>query len=606
MSDKADPSMPAPSSPDSSDTMLGQLKTFSPVFWTGGWMELIERFAYYGVRIMLPVYLLMAIGLGGPELTQMQKGSLFAVWAIVQSFVPILSGGFADRYGCKVNIAIATLFKIIGYLIMAVAIPISEMLAGMPLAEARAAGTDHVFVIIFAGAMGVAFGTAIFKPGIGGLIASQLNDKNASFGWSIFYQLVNIGGFLGPLIGGFMNEEWGPDTVFLLCAGTVALNFIPLFFFKEPARKAAAEGEEKIGPFRMLFESLRGLLEPRLFFYTISFAGFWLLTFQLFDILPNYIHDWVDSRDLASSLDSLIGNDIVPINDDGNLVEEWMILLNALMISIATFIMGYFTRKLPTLVTIIIGILLAVIAIYGLGITMNGWWILGCIGFFSLGEMMSGPGTSRYIVDIAPKGKEALYIGFGNFTVGIGQSIGAIVASFIYQNDGDKAVLARRYLTEKLNMSAEKVDALPKEDVVSTLAKMTDTDSFGVRDLLWNTYDPNFLWTIVALIGVVSLLMLVVYKKVIDAANHNPDHKFNVYGNVFVKILLVPMTFALIGATWWRMNVDISAPKGNWSDAILNNLGLSLNALFFTMMLVISFLPQIRSFLLGSTASTTE
>ena len=37
-----------------------------------------------------------------------RKGEIFALWAIVQSFVPILSGGFADRYGYKINIAAAT------------------------------------------------------------------------------------------------------------------------------------------------------------------------------------------------------------------------------------------------------------------------------------------------------------------------------------------------------------------------------------------------------------------------------------------------------------------------------------------------------------------
>ena len=246
--------------------MLGQLKSFRPVFWLAGWMELIERFSYYGVRVVLPVFMVAAIGNGGPELTQIQKGSLYAVWAIVQSFVPILSGGFADRYGYKVNIAIATLGKIIGYIIMALLHPAGRNVGGHAARRGpRSKGIDQTYGILFAGAMFVAFGTAIFKPGIGGLIATQLNEKNSALGWSIFYQLVNVGGFFGPLVAGYLRViDW--DWVFIICSAAVALNFIPLFFFKEPARLATArrrgEARAHADAFRVTARTAR---TPRLF-----------------------------------------------------------------------------------------------------------------------------------------------------------------------------------------------------------------------------------------------------------------------------------------------------------------------------------------------------
>ncbi|HEX5790002.1 MAG TPA: MFS transporter, partial [Luteolibacter sp.] len=331
----------------------------------------------------------------------------------------------------------------------------------------------------------------------------------------------------------------------------------------------------KPGPIRMFYQSICGLLEPRLFFYTLSFAGFWLMTFQLFDILPNFIDDWVDSRHLASFLQGIIGEGAVPIINGGNLTQEWIINFNALLISIATFMMGYCTRKIPPLVTIIIGILMAVFATYGLGMSMNGWWILACIGLFSIGEMMSGPANSLYIVSIAPEGKKGLYIGFSGFTVGIGWSIGSIIASHIYQNGGDKVVLAKRHLVDKLGVDPARLADLPKEAVMPFFEKTAGLDAFAARDLLWTTYQPYGMWLIFALIGLGSLLILCAYNKVVGAAENNPDHAFNRKGELWVQFLLVPIAGIFIYAT-----------------CVWFSLALLLNTVFFSMMLVISFLPK--------------
>jgi len=566
MSSEATPDTPQ------KDSLVAQFKSLTGVFWIAGWMEIIERFSYYGARVVLPVFMVAAIGNGGPELTQIEKGQIFAFWAVVQSFVPILSGGFADRYGYKVNIAISSALKLMGYLVMAFCIPLAELLAGMPLAEARAAGTDHVYGILIVGSILVAFGTAIFKPGIGGLITSQLTPRNSALGWSVFYQLVNIGGFVGPLVAGYLRViEW--HWVFIICGGAIALNFIPLFFFAEPAQPESTE--KKPGPIKMFYQSICGLLEPRLFFYTLSFCGFWLMTFQIFDILPNFIDDWVDSRHLAAILMSIFGENAVPTINGGNLTQEWMLNFNPLLISLGTFIMGYYTRKVPPLITIIIGIIVAIFATYGLGMSMNGWWVLVCILTFSLGEMLSGPANSYYIVSIAPEGKKGLYIGFSGFTVGIGWSIGSIIASHLYQDGGDKVVLAKRYLVDKMGVDAAKLADMPKEKIMPYFEKVTGTDPFAARDLLWNAYDPASMWTIFAIIGLGSLLILHVYNKVMTASKDKPDHFFNTRGHFLVQVFLIPIAIIFIVGTWFWFS---------WA--------MMLNTAFFLMMMVISFLPK--------------
>ena len=123
-----------------------------------------------------------------------------------------------------------------------------------------------------------------------------MDKRYASVGWGIFYQLVNIGGFLGPMIAGYLRIlEW--EYVFVLCAVGVALNFIPLLMFKEPKHESAVSD---LGPGKIMFQAFAGLLNPRVFFFSLAFAGFWLMFYQLFDILPNFIDDWIDTRAIAS------------------------------------------------------------------------------------------------------------------------------------------------------------------------------------------------------------------------------------------------------------------------------------------------------------------
>ena len=113
-------------------------------------MEIVERFAYYGLRSLLPIYMVVAYEDGGPQFTHIEKGIIFGWWAIVQSFIPVLSGGFADRFGFKKNIAIATAIKIVGYLLMGYAIEIAAVLNGgnMEL-QKGAAGGDYTFWVFF-------------------------------------------------------------------------------------------------------------------------------------------------------------------------------------------------------------------------------------------------------------------------------------------------------------------------------------------------------------------------------------------------------------------------------------------------------------------------
>jgi dipeptide/tripeptide permease len=500
-----------------SESLWQQVKGFPGLFWTANWMELIERFSYYGLRTVVPIYMVLAFEEGGPQFTHIEKASIFAYWALLQSFIPVFTGGFADRFGYKLNIVIATFVKIAGYLVMGYAIRIAAVMNNGDLTGVEGninstAGGEYTYWVFFAGAMLLAAGTAIFKPGLQGMVAKIMPKSRASTGWGIFYQMVNVGAFLGPLLAGPLRlMSW--EYVFLACAAAIALNFIPLFFFSEPER--SAEEQDNSGIMESLIKSFKGLFEPRLFAFTILFSGFWLMFFQLFDILPNFIDDWVDSREIGAMLQGTFGG-IVPINPDGNLGQEWMININALLISLLAFLMGYLTGKVKSLHAMILGIGVSCVAIWMLGMSMDGWWCLFAIGVFSLGEMAASPTRLRYLANIAPPGRSGAYMGYANATVGIGWFFGSLIAGNWYENGGDKVNLAKTYLVENLGQTQSAVDALKKTQVVDRLVELSPNlnDAWGAQKLLWDTYHPYEMWTYFALIGVSSMVGLMVFNYV--------------------------------------------------------------------------------------------
>lgn len=505
--------MAAPPSSSSQVSLGAQLTSFSKVFWIANLMEMLERLAYYGLRTVLPIYMVLSLEEGGPQFDHVQKGMIYAWWAAVQSGVPVFTGGYADRYGYKLTVAISIAIKILGYLVMAWAVPLAAMVSGGE--SSTVPGHATTFSIFTAGALLLALGTAVFKPGLQGIIGTQLHKENGSVGWSVFYQLVNVGGFLGPFLAGWMRlMSW--QWVFVSCAIIVALNYIFLFVFPEPEKEDVEQTTGFLGALKVLWQSAIGICEPRLMGFLVIFSGFWAMFHQLFDLLPNYIDDWVDSTMVADAVARPILGEL-PVEWGGNLPQEYMINLNAGMCMLLAFLIGYATGKVRSMTAMIAGIIVAAGAIYSLGQTTNGWFILLAIALFSLGELMSSPTKMRYFNNIAPPGKKGLYLGYINATGGIGWALGSVIAGSMYEENGDKVVLARRYLTQELGQGAEAVEALEKTAVLPRLMELTSQDAAGVRELLYSTYEPGFVWTHFALIGLMSMVGLILYDRITAA-----------------------------------------------------------------------------------------
>jgi MFS family permease len=459
-----------------------QLRKLPRAYWMLNLMEMFERFAYYGVRVVIPIYIAQADEIHGLHFTQSQKGLIFMLWALVQSGVPVFSGGFADRYGYKKTIAFSIAIKVVGYLLMA---------------------TQRGFWPFTFGCLVLAFGTAIFKPGLWGSLLRQMNKDNSSVGWGMFYMLVNVGGFLGPPLAHFLYGFSWP-TVFYGCAVIVSLNFAMLFTYPD----VAAGGVQSGGVLQVAATTFRNLAKPRLGTFILIMSGFWLMFMQLFDMLPNFIVDWVDSSGMVRTLH------LPPMFTNqtprGTMVaQEWMININSFLIILCVVWVSHLVAKMRRVHSILFGIVISSVGLLAAGFTMSGLACIFGILCFSVGEMLASPKMNDYLGVIAPEGQKALYMGYANMPQAIGWAYGSFLGGQIYDSMGDKANLALRYLREHggLDTGVDRTVAMEK------LQQVLSLDAGAATRLLWAAYHPWRLWIPFAAIGIASSIGIAIYAK---------------------------------------------------------------------------------------------
>lgn len=202
----------------------GSIFSFSSNYYIANTMEIFERLAWYGIFGVLSLYMTAPIELGGLGVTDQQRGTLSAV---VMSFIyllPVLTGALGDRYGYRRMLLLSFALMTPSYYLL---------------------GQVDSYGAFFLTYMVLAVGAAIFKPLIVGTVSRETTDENRSLGFGLFYTMVNIGGFLGPLTVAYLREiSW--ELAFTMAAVSIAINFIPaVFFFKDPTNNADKEKNNK-------------------------------------------------------------------------------------------------------------------------------------------------------------------------------------------------------------------------------------------------------------------------------------------------------------------------------------------------------------------------
>jgi len=470
-------------------------------FWKLNTIEMWERLAYFAVRTVVPIYIMQADDPGGLHLTAAHKGTVYAWWFVLQSVLPMFTGGYADRYGYKRTMAFAIAANAAGYVLMA----LLRSYAGF-----------------FLGVAVLATGTAFFKPSIQGSLAQNLTKDVSSLGWGVFYWVVNVGAAAGPFVAtALLGHPHTPDAwrnVFLASAGFTCLNLLLLPTFRD-----VPSGSDKTeSPLQVMRRTLANIAEPRLVAFLLIMSCFWLMMYQLWDLHPNFISDWVDSSGVAAALSGLPGEGYwaTPTDRGPQVPQQILLNLNALLIVAAVIPVSWLVRRLRTLSCMLAGMAVATAGILVAGLTANGWVLTWGIVLFSAGEMLTGPKKNEYLGLIAPPGKKGLYLGYVNIPVGVGGFVGSKLAGWLYGHYGEKAVLSLKYLATHTPgahwdgdpATLEAATGVARTEAFARLQQNLGLDAVQATELLWRTYQPHLaVWLPFACIGAAAIVALAIF-----------------------------------------------------------------------------------------------
>jgi POT family proton-dependent oligopeptide transporter len=386
---------------------MARRSPFPPVFWVANTIEVLERFAYYGIYIPFGIYMAQ---LG---FTRDQLGVVQTLFLLLSYVFPIVSGTFADRFGFKPVL-------IVSYLIYLPAILLLTTTQSLR-------GIGAVMLLI-----GLAAGT--FKPLISGTVRVTSDATNKTLGFGIFYLMVNVGGTFGPIVAAKLRViSW--NTAFGTAAGCIVLMLLlTIFFYKEPPRalqgKTLGQTFSDLGTVLMDFKFLGFLILLGLFF--------WIPFWAFFNLGALYIEESLDRVRLYQQIAGvpLIGDGLAWVfgsrGDDGvGRVSGDALANTGIVILLFQLFVSRFFEKWRAMPAFLTGLLVAAAGFVVIGMARlgnPGLVILG-IFLFAVGEMASSPRIQEYITWMAPKEKAGLYMGSNFLATAIGAFSGTLYQS---------------------------------------------------------------------------------------------------------------------------------------------------------------------------------
>jgi len=242
----------ATSTYDDQPTVFGHPKGLFYLFFA----ELWERFSFYGMRALLTLYMVNVIF----EALLARDFAAAAVYSSYGSLVyasTVIGGRLSDSIlGMRSSIFLGGILMAVGHFVLAIENNLAFFLA-------------LAFIVV---------GNGFFKPNISTFVGTlyEDGDPKKDSGFTIFYMGINIGGFVAPLLCGWLGATYGWHYGFGL-AGIGMLTGLLVFWH---GIRTNVFGERGHAPVRE--ESKSKKVSPKLIVYVLSVLAVpviaWLLS----------------------------------------------------------------------------------------------------------------------------------------------------------------------------------------------------------------------------------------------------------------------------------------------------------------------------------------
>lgn len=379
---------------------LEEVRTgFERSFWVANVSELFERLSYYAAFAVMARYLHESLSF--PSERAAGLSGLFGglVW-----FLAIFGGAIADRLGFRRALSLA-------YLILAVAYFLIGSLGASWMAPVR--NVVPLFGLVAFVLMLPALGVSLVKPCVVGTTARASNESVRSLGYSIYYTLVNIGGFFGPLMASRVKQHLSAENVFRASSLSVLLMFFSvLLFFREPQKSGDARTESLAVTMRNFWKVLTN---PKFMIFLLIFSGYWIVYWQEFLTLPLYVHNYVDPKADTES----------------------MLSTGPLVVIAFTVLFSVLTQKMTAFRAVVLGTLIAMMAFAILAVHSTIYAVYATLVVIATGELIQQPRYYDYISRLAPAGQQGTYMGFAFLPLGIGSFLGGPIGGALLHHFGE-------------------------------------------------------------------------------------------------------------------------------------------------------------------------
>lgn len=158
-------------------------------------VELWERFSYYGMRALLILFMTAPLAAGGLGMATAEAGPVYGMYTAMVYLMALPGGWIADRIiGQRRAVLYGGIIIMLGHVVLA--------FPGL-----------NTF---FAGLVLVVTGTGLLKPNISTIVGKLYapEDERRDAGFSIFYMGINLGALLAPLVtASLAQEQWFKDVL---------------------------------------------------------------------------------------------------------------------------------------------------------------------------------------------------------------------------------------------------------------------------------------------------------------------------------------------------------------------------------------------------------